>query len=263
MKKRITPGCILITGAGGDIGSALALSYAKPGNILALTDIDTLRLKKISDLCSSAGANVISAEIDVTQSRMLADWIIDVDNQYPIDLVIANAGIVSSIGNKSEPESWKRIKKVFDTNLYGVLATVTPLINRMQERKKGQIAIMSSLSAYRGLPLIPAYSASKASLKVYGEALRGALAKDNIGVSVICPGFIKSLMSDQFPGPKPFMLSAEQAANIIVSSLSKNQARVSFPFPLNLGAWFYSIIPAGLSDLLLNFSAFKKLKQLD
>jgi short-subunit dehydrogenase len=68
-----------------------------------------------------------------------------------------------------------------------------------------------------------------------------------VGVTVICPGFVKSDMSDRFPGPTPFRISAEKAARLIQDGLARNRARVSFPFPLNLSMWFLSVLPPSLN----------------
>jgi len=126
----------------------------------------------------------------------------------------------------------------------------------MRQRKTGQIALVSSLAAYRGLPITPSYCASKAGVKVYGEALRGWLAPEGIKVSVICPGFVKSAMSDQFEGDKPFLMTADKAAIIIKKGLVSNKSRISFPFPLNLGTWFLTLLPASFADSILGWISY-------
>jgi len=126
----------------------------------------------------------------------------------------------------------------------------------MKKRKHGQIAIVSSLAAYRGMPITPSYCASKAAIKSYGEALRGWLAEDGIRVSVICPGFVESELSAQFFGDKPLMISSQKAASIIIKGLEKNKARISFPFPLNLGMWFLAILPPTISDWFMRLFSY-------
>lgn len=239
---------ILITGASGGIGAALAIRYACHQTLLILIARNEAKLTEIKKKCESKGAQVISHTIDIRASEKVQNTIQNIDLQYPLDLVICNAGVSSNIGKNGETESWDAICNVIDTNLYGVLATLNPLISRMQQRKYGQIAIISSLAAYRGMPITPAYCASKAAVKSYGEALRGWLADDGIKVSVVCPGFVESEMSTQFPGDKPMMISASKAAEIIYRGLMKNKANISFPFPLNLGMWFLAILPGGISD---------------
>ncbi len=202
-----SPKNIIITGASSGMGAALALAYTAPEINLGLIGRDKDRLAEITQRCQERGAIVDAKIIDVTQTAELTRWIEDFDSQHPVDLIVANAGITSCIAADNKAESWETMKRVFDVNLYGVLASVSPLIEPMRRRKQGQIALMSSLGAYRGLPLTPAYCGSKAAVKIYGEALRGLLASDGVAVSVICPGFVKSPMSDKFPGPKPFIIS--------------------------------------------------------
>ncbi|KAG1665761.1 putative oxidoreductase [Nymphon striatum] len=206
--------------------------------------------------CETKGAEVLCHSIDVCDTEKLQHTIQVEDEKHPINMVIANAGVTSHIGDNGEAESWDAICNIINTNLYGVLATLNPLLSRMQSRKHGQIAIVSSLGAYRGMPITPSYCASKAAVKSYGEALRGWLKDDGIKVSVICPGFVKSELSSQFPGNKPMMISADKAADIIYKGLRKNKANISFPFPLNLGMWFLAILPSSLSDWFMKLFSY-------
>jgi len=247
---------ILITGASSGIGAALANCYAIADNHLHLIARNQQKLEQVSESCKQKNATVTTYPADITATEKLQTLISDIDSKYPIDLIICNAGVTSSIGKNGEAESWDAICKVIDTNLYGVLASLNPLLSHMQQRKSGQIAIVSSLGAYRGMPITPSYCASKAAVKSYGEALRGWLSKDGIKVSVICPGFVESELSAAFPGDKPLMITSEKAARIIVKGLENNKARISFPFPLNLGMWFLAMLPAGISDWIMHMFAY-------
>jgi short-subunit dehydrogenase len=126
----------------------------------------------------------------------------------------------------------------------------------MRIRGSGQIALISSLAAYFGLPVTPAYCASKAGLKAYGEALRGWLAPEGIKVSVIMPGYVKSPMCDAMPGPKTLVWTAERAAKEIRRGLDRNKARISFPFPLNWGTWWLSVLPASVSTHIVRWLGY-------
>ncbi|MGB1539781.1 MAG: SDR family NAD(P)-dependent oxidoreductase, partial [Rickettsiales bacterium] len=113
---------------------------------------------------------------------------------------------------------------------------------------KGQIAVMSSLAGMRGLPSAPAYSASKAAVKAFGEALRGELGKKGVQVSVICPGYIKTPLTDVNTFPMPFIMSAERAAERIQKGLVRNKPRIAFPLRLYLPLWFASCLSPHLTD---------------
>jgi short-subunit dehydrogenase len=240
------PKHILITGASSGLGHALAMAYAKQGITLSLTGRNDERLQEVVALCQAAGAEVNHNLIDVTDTKTLEVWIQTLDRKQAIDLVIANAGISAGTGGEGESDSQAR--KLFAVNLDGVMNTIHPAIACMRPRRNGQIAVMSSLAGYRGLPSSPAYSASKAAVRIYGEALRGHLQKEGIHVNVITPGYIKTPMTDLNPFPMPFIMDAEKAAAIIKRKLSKNCARIAFPWPLYTLIWLISCLPPGLTD---------------
>lgn len=241
---------ILITGASQGLGEALALVYAGPGVTLGLLGRDSARLEKVAGECRSRGAVVETSSLDVLRVDALMDWVSDFDNRYSVDLVIANAGVASTLGGVEVIETWDTISNVFDTNLRGALATIHPLLGRMQSRGHGQIGLMSSVGAYAGMPISPAYNASKAAVKVYGEGLRGNLATAGVGVTVICPGFMRSAMSDAYPGPRPFMVDTQRAAAIIKRGLACNEACVAFPLPIVITMRLLALLPTDIGLLL-------------
>jgi short-subunit dehydrogenase len=108
---------------------------------------------------------------------------------------------------------------------------------------------VSSLAAFRGFPGAPAYCGSKAWVKTWGEGMRGHLHGAGIGLSVICPGFVKTPMTARNPYPMPFLWSAEKAARVIAKGLARNKARIAFPFPLYAAVWYLGLLPPGLTDL--------------
>jgi len=245
MKK---PQHILITGASSGLGAALALEYASPALRLSLHGRNTERLEQIAAQARKQGAEVFTYIGDIVEAGTLSAWIKSCDKETAIDLVIANAGI--SAGTAKGAESAEQVKAIFDTNVTGTFNTLHPIISIMSKRKHGQIAIVSSLAGFRGLPGAPAYCASKAAVRVYGEGLRSELARYNVQVNVICPGFIKTPMTDANPFSMPFLMSAERAAKIIRKGLSNNQARIAFPWIMYAGVNFLMMMPQILIDLI-------------
>ncbi|MFQ6017917.1 MAG: SDR family NAD(P)-dependent oxidoreductase [Kiloniellaceae bacterium] len=245
----LRPTSILITGASSGIGKALARAYAGPGTALALTGRDRARLEAAAGSCREMGAAVRAETLDVLQRDRLAAWMTEVDGASPLDLVIANAGVSGGTGGSGEDAAQAR--RIFEVNLEGVVNTVMPALHLMRPRRRGQIAIVSSLAAFRGFPGAPAYCASKAAVRVWGEALRGHLQAEGIGVSVICPGFVRTPMSAVNRFPMPFLMEADRAARIIRRGLSRNQARIAFPWPMYAMAWLLSALPPALIDPLL------------
>lgn len=240
------PRSVLITGASSGIGAALARAYAGPGVRLALGGRDEGRLGEVAEACRAAGAEAVGTRVDVVDREAVAAWIAGADAAAPLDLVIANAGVSAGTGAGGETEAQAR--RIMAVNVDGVVNTVTPAVAAMQARGRGQVAIMSSLAAYRGFPGAPAYCASKAAVKVWGEALRGHLAGQGIGVSVICPGFVRSPMTSVNAFRMPMLVEADTAARIIRRDLARGRARIAFPRRLAAMVWLLAALPPGLTD---------------
>lgn len=243
------PHHILITGASSGIGEALALFYAQKGVTLFLCAQNMERLGNVAKLCRDKGADVFMEKIDVADAEIMKNWINRCDKIAELDLVVANAGV--SAGPGKNGESSEVTRKIFDVNVGGVLNTVLPALEKMKERHYGQIAMLSSLAGYRGLPSAPAYSGSKNAVRAWGEALRGHLKKDGIEVNVICPGFVVSRITDKNKFPMPFLMPAEKAAVIIAKGLKKNKGRITFPPLLAFSAWLMSCLPACVAEFVL------------
>lgn len=243
------PLAIVITGASSGIGEVLALTYAAPGVTLALGGRDRDRLAAVAERCRAGGATVTEAAIDVRDRGAMADWLVQTDDATPVDLVVANAGVSAGTGRGTE--SADQVRRIFEINLDGVLNTVLPLLPIFKQRGRGQIALMSSLAGFRGIPGSPAYCASKAAVKVWGEALRGELRASGIGVSVICPGYVRSRMTAVNRFPMPFLMDADRCARIIVDGLARDRARIAFPWPMAFAAWLGGTLPPSWTDGLL------------
>ncbi len=241
---------IVITGASSGIGRALALDYAAPGVALAITGRDGVRLQAVAEACRAKGASVEAGQIDVVDREHLAAWLTTIDDTHPVDLLVANAG-VSIDKDNSSLDDFSIVRHTIDVNVGGVLNTVEPLIGRMMRRRRGQIGIVSSLAGFIGLPYSASYNASKAAVRVWGESIRYALKKYDIGVSVICPGFVVSRMTAQAPFPMPFLMSAERAAAIIRGGLARNKARIAFPVGTKAAVWFGGLLPGTWAARLL------------
>lgn len=241
---------IVITGASSGIGEALALDYAASGVALALTGRDAQRLDAVAQACRAKGATVIAAPIDVVDRDTFSAWLIAFDNAHPVDLILANAGISIDKDNSSL-DDFAVIRKTLDVNVGGVLNTVEPLLSRLIARKGGQIAIVSSLASFIGLPYSASYNASKAAVRVWGESIRYVLKKDGIGVSVICPGFVTTRITANAPFPMPFLMSSAKASAIIRKGLAANRARIAFPIGTKAAVWLGGFLPGGLTARLM------------
>ncbi len=247
------PSSILITGASSGIGKALAEHYAADGITLFLGGRNSARLTEIANRCSALGAEVHTWVGDVTDDEGMKQWIVASDEQCPLNLVIANAGV--ALGAARVEGLHQAAIDSFDANVVGMFNTVHPALERMSLRrpypvKNAQVAVMSSVMGYAGMARSPAYSSSKAAAKHYGQALRGAFRAMGIGVTVICPGYVSTELTSRNTSPMPFVMSAEKAAGIIARGLAKNKARITFPWQMTLLARVVINLPNLLVDRL-------------
>lgn len=242
---------VVITGASSGLGAALAASYAGPQTVLGLIGRNPERLAAAVARCRAAGASVTSAALDVGDGAALAAWLTAFDREHPTELLVANAGISAGpdLDTAGEPE--ETTLRQIETNLIGAVHTIAPMVPLMCGRGRGRIVAIASIAAYRGLPYSPGYCASKAALRAYAEALRPRLAPQGVGVTVVCPGFFSSPMTDRWEGPTPFLASGERAARIVKRGIDRGRSRISFPLPLVFGMRFCDLAPAWLGDKIL------------
>jgi len=244
------PRSILITGASSGLGESLALSYARSGVTLFLSGRDQARLDEVAQSCRAKGAEVDARIISVTDASAMESWILEADAKVPLDLVIANAGVGAGTGTGDEPASQTRM--IFSINIDGVANTILPIIPSMRRRNHGHIAIMSSLASFMGLAGAPAYSASKAAVRAWGEGLRGWLAPDNVTVSVICPGFVTTRMTDANEYPMPFLMDCDRATRVMRKGLDRGKSRIAYPTPFYLIILLAASLPMRLRECVIN-----------
>ena len=251
---KLSPKCILITGASSGLGAALARYYAESGVTLHISGRNQERLSQTALQCRERGAEVYEVVVDAGDMNAMANWTqLAMRKSGNLDLVIANAGISggTSTTDRSRVIDDESTRNIMAINIAGVLNTVLPVIPPMTEKRHGQIAIISSIAGFRGMPSAPAYSASKAAVKAYGEALRPRLATHNVRLSVVMPGFIESRITDANNFSMPMIMTADKAARIIACGLSKNKARIAFPVPMAFAAWLVACLPPSLTDRFL------------
>lgn len=252
----LPPTAILITGASSGLGAALAAGYARPGVTLALTGRDAARLEATAVACRGRGALVHARTLDLRQSGPVGDWVAAMDDAGPLDLVVAAAGLSGGPQPGEVTEGVASATGQIGANLLGVVHVIEPILPRMLARGRGHVAVVSSVAGYRGLPYSPAYSASKAAVRVYGDAIRAAVRPHGVDCSVVVPGFFDSPMTDRFMGDKPFMMSLDTAAGIVRRGLDRRQARIVFPRLLGLGIQATDIMPWFLGDWILRSVRF-------
>jgi short-subunit dehydrogenase len=234
---------IVITGASSGIGAALAKFYARPGVTLGLIGRDPTRLGAIAAEVRAAGATVVEALIDLRERDALASFMAEFDRSHPIDLLIANAGVLDGRRADGVVEDAEVARRVIEINLLGAVDTLHAVLPAMRRRKRGHIALISSLAALSPLPDAPAYSASKAGLLSYGRAMRAAVAHENVRISVVCPGYVTSGMTETHIGNHPHKISAEAAARLIGAGIDRNKPVIGFPRQLYVLSMISAFFP--------------------
>lgn len=238
---------IVITGASSGIGRALALHYSKAGVTLGLIGRHSGRLADCAAACRQRGAATVTSCIDVTDRAAIATWLAAYDQDHPIDLLFVNAGVSSGLQPGGIFEPSPAAFRVFDVNVGGAVNTAIPVVDSMLRRGHGQIAFLSSLASFFPLPSTPSYSASKAAIRYYGLALRQAVRKHGVKVSVICPGYVISPMSERVIGRKPLLMPAEQAVEFIARNLEDDKPLIAFPRLLAFGIKLLHLLPPSLA----------------
>lgn len=229
----------VITGASSGIGEALAYASASRGDSLYLCGRDAARLEAVASTCRAKGAPRVSAAVlDVADARAVETWLKAIDG--PIDRVFANAGV--STGEETE----RNVRNTFAINVGGCVNTVLPAI----ELKAHHIILTASIAGYGPLKACPSYSATKACVKTWGLSLRGYLAPKGIKVSVVCPGFVRSRITDRNTCPMPFFMEADEAAEVILRRVERNVGLIAFPWPMRFATWFLASLPYRINELI-------------
>jgi short-subunit dehydrogenase len=240
---------IWITGASTGIGKALAIKFANNGwNVAA----SARREELLKDL-NNTNKNIHPYPLDVTKidnCKSTAELIIKDLGQ--IDICVFGTGM-------HDPQSEKKfnlekIRQIMEVNYFGTMNSINSIYDYFSERKNGHISIISSVAGYRGLPAAGAYCASKSALISFAESLYFDMIRKNVKVSVICPGFIKTPMTDQNEFPMPMMKSAEYAADkIYLGILKRSGFEIHFPKTFTFLMKIIQILPNWLYFGAINF----------
>ena len=229
-----------ITGASSGIGREIAIQ-------LAGQNVEIYASARRSDelqILSGTNNNIHSINLDVSKIkdvRKKTKFFFE-DGNFP-DLVILNAGVSRLFTLDKIDEKHQDIIDSMDTNYFGVINCLSAILPRMIERKKGHIAIMSSVAGYRGLPNSVAYSPTKAALINLVEIMRSELSPLGINISIINPGFVDTDATKVNKFPMPSMVSVEFAARKIIRDLVKLKYEVAFPFMFTFFIKLLRILP--------------------
>lgn len=221
----------IITGASSGIGHALGRELARQGARVGLLARRRENLEQLAHTITAAGGTVAYAAADVTDRAGTKAAIGQLRQQLgPVDLLIANAGLGKP--TYLDQSNVEEVEEMFRVNVFGVIYALEAVLPEMLERRRGQVAAVSSLGSYKGLPGESGYCATKAAVNCYMEGLRIQLRPYGIAATTICPGFIKTPMTEAHKFAMPFLLEADEAARRIVHALERRAKVFNFPWPM-------------------------------
>ena len=238
---------IFLTGASSGLGSAIARRYAAEGAVLGLYARRVESLRQLAGSLAPASCAVYPGDVrDAAALRAAAGDFIE--RFGAPDVVVANAGV--SIGTLTAREDDNAaFRMVLDTNVLGMVHTFQPFLASLLAEKRGKLVGVASVAGFRGLPGSGAYSASKAAAISYLESLRVELKGSGVEVLTVCPGFIATPMTEKNPYPMPFLLSADEAALLMVRAIRRGRRFYVMPWQMAWVGRLLRALPRPLYDL--------------
>jgi len=220
----------LITGASSGIGRSLATALAGGGCRVGLVARRESALIEVAAAIRAGGGLAEIATADVADRDAIRRAAADLAARLgPIDLAVANAGV--GIPTTLDPVNIDDVETTIRVNLLGVIYTIDAVLPAMLAGRSGQVAAISSLAGYKGMPGESAYCASKAAVNAYMDGLRVQLRGRGVAATTICPGFVRTPMTAVNNFAMPFVLDADEAARRIVRALARRAKVYDFPRP--------------------------------
>ncbi|CZT35175.1 SDR family NAD(P)-dependent oxidoreductase [Rhizobium sp. 9140] len=243
-------GLAWVTGASSGIGRALALKLVAEGFGVVVTARSHDKLVALQREATGPG-RIIVLDGDVTDPEDMERVIASIEYDHgTLALVALNAGVFKPV--HGEDLHLEDFQETFSVNLNGVVNCLLPAIRHMKVRGQGQIAIVSSVTGYGGLPTSGAYGATKAALINMAESLKFDLDKQGIRIQVVNPGFVDTPATKENAFPMPALVSPEEAAGAIVAGLQGSGFEITFPKRFTYVLKFINILPYWLYFPLIN-----------
>ncbi len=239
-----------ITGASTGIGSELARQLAAKGYQLALVARRRQLLEELAAELAAPGRVIKVYQADVVNWDEIKKAVEDAQRDLgPIDLLIANAGV--SINSPVKAYDVARARQVYEVNVIGLMQTIAAALPDLIARKRGHIVGISSLASYMSIPRTYAYCASKTAARAHLDGLRLELIPYGIKVTTVCPGFIRTPMTEKNPFSMPMIMDLDKAVRIIVQGLEAGKEDIAFPKPLLAALKVLGWLPRSLQKQVL------------
>ncbi len=232
---------VWVTGASTGIGRAVTLELVRRGATVFASARNESALNELVRDCG--GDRVTALPFDVTDRAANQRAVNDMHRRAGgLDIAVLNAGTCEYVDVAAFDSALfeRTIRTNFLSMVYGIEAAL-PLL---RQSPAPQLVGMSSTVAYRGLPRSEAYGASKAAIKNLFESLQVDLAPEGISVSVVCPGFVRTPLTDRNDFPMPFRIEADDAAIRIVDGIEARKPEIHFPRRFSLLFKFLTLLPS-------------------
>ena len=238
---------VLLTGASGALGRALAVRLARPGARLSLWGRDPDALGCLAAQCRAAGAEADICALDLadTDAALMELQTRDAAEPFDIALLVAGQGDTLPPGALVEPPA--QIVRLAQTNFVAPAAMAALLADRMAVRGRGRIALVGTAAASHSLPFAAGYAGSKAGLARFADALRLVVAGRGVSVTLVSPGFFADADALSRPGE----IAADTVAERMIAAVMAGRAEVVVPRRFLLLRWFDRLLPRPLRDRVL------------
>jgi short-subunit dehydrogenase len=251
---------VLLTGAAHGIGHATAVALARRGTPVGLIDCDSSALVELAQTLRDQGATVADVAVDVTDRHALILAVSEIAASLgSIEVLVACAGI----GSLTQVPLLETItlRQTLDVNLVGVAHSIEAVLPAMITRGRGHIVGVASVAGYRGFPWMISYSASKAALIAYLEAVRPGLRRRGVTVTTVCPGFVRTKMSTDIPYQHPIkMIEPDEAARHLLRAIDRRPRNCVFPWDMKIGLTILKYMPDWFFDRLMYWFGPRALK---
>ncbi len=223
---------ILITGATSGIGRQLALDYHQEGHEVWALGRNQEALDELSD------KGLQTARLDLENRTASLEWF---SAMTPIDLAILNAGSCEYV-DLPEFDS-ALVSRVMRSNVESMAVSIEGVLPLLRKADRPHLVAVGSSAAYVPLPRAEAYGASKAAIEYLIRTLRVDLFRENIDVSLVCPGFVKTPLTDRNDFPMPFRISVDEASEYMRRGIARRKLEIHFPKRFTYFLKILSLIP--------------------
>ena len=207
-----------VTGSGKGLGRQIAYQLAQEGWLVGVTARTVADLDSLAIEAESLSGTIVPLAADITDRAQIVAVVNKIEDKMgPLDLAILNAGTYIRFG--LDDFSAQNFMDQLEINVGGTVNCLAPVLQKLQSRKSGTAVVVSSLTAYRGLPMASAYGASKAALTNMCESLKPECDQNGIQLSIVHPGFVRTPLTDKNNFKMPFLMEPEDAARRVLKGI--------------------------------------------